>query len=66
MNVGDQIKNYRKERGITQQKLSEISCINLSTIKKYESNNRNPKLLSLEKIANALDVRVSDILGREL
>ena len=66
MNVGNQIKKYRKEKGITQQRLSEISGINLSTIKKYEINNRNPKLQSLEKIAKALDVRVSDILEREL
>ena len=38
--------------------LSIKSGINLSTIKKYETDNRNPKLEQLEKIAAALDVSV--------
>ena len=42
------------------------SGINLSTIKKYETDNRNPKLEQLEKIAAALDVSVFEFLDIEV
>lgn len=42
------------------------SGINLSTIKKYETDNRNPKLEQLEKIAAAIDVSVFEFLDIEV
>ena len=44
------------------EQLSEKSGINLSTLKKYETDNRNPKLEQLSKIADALEVSVFEFL----
>lgn len=43
-NLARTIKKYRKARKLTMEQLSEKSGINLSTLKKYETDNRNPKL----------------------
>ena len=56
MSVGEKIKRYREVCGMTQQKLSELSGVSLSGLKKYEAGERNPKPELLEKIADALQV----------
>ena len=48
------------------EQLSEKSGINLSTLKKYETDNRNPKLEQLSKIAEALEVSVFEFLDLEI
>lgn len=61
-NLARTIKKYRKARKLTMEQLSEKSGINLSTLKKYETDNRNPKLEQLSKIAKALEVSVFEFL----
>ena len=52
--------------GVVCQKLSTLSGINVSTIKKYECGYRNPKPEQLVKIANALNVSVLVFLSFDL
>ena len=61
-NLARTIKKYRKARKLTMEQLSEKSGIKLSTLKKYETDNRNPKLEQLSKIAEALEVSVFEFL----
>ena len=61
-NLARTIKKYRKARKLTMEQISEKSGINLSTLKKYETDNRNPKLEQLSKIAEALEVSVFEFL----
>ena len=61
-NLARTIKKYRKARKLAMEQLSEKSGINLSTLKKYETDNRNPKLEQLSKIADALEVSVFEFL----
>lgn len=61
-NLARTIKKYRKARKLTMEQLSEKSGINLSTLKNYETDNRNPKLEQLSKIAEALEVSVFEFL----
>ena len=65
-NLSRTIKKYRKARKLTMEQLSEKSGINLSTLKKYETDNRNPKLEQLSKIAEALEVSVFEFLDIEV
>lgn len=65
-NLARTIKRYRKARKLTMEQLSEKSGINLSTLKKYETDNRNPKLEQLSKIAEALEVSVFEFLDIEI
>lgn len=65
-NLARTIKKYRKARKLAMEQLSEKSGINLSTLKKYETDNRNPKLEQLSKIAEALEVSVFEFLDIEI
>ena len=54
MTVGANIKRIRKEKGLTQKKLGELCGIAESNIRKYENGKQNPKIETIERIANAL------------
>lgn len=60
--TGDMIRKYRTEKGLTQKKLGELCGIADSNIRKYESGNQNPKIETLQKIADALDIPVNRLL----
>lgn len=64
--IASKIKRYRKERNMTQDELSERCGISVSTIKKYETGNRNPKLDQLNKIATALNINVSAFIDTDI
>ena len=64
--IADKIKRYRKINNMSQEELSTLSGINVSTIKKYECGYRNPKPDQLVKIANALNVSVLVFLSFDL
>jgi transcriptional regulator with XRE-family HTH domain len=54
-----QIKSRRAELNITQETLSEISGVGLRTIKEFESGKGNPTLLTMQKIGNALGLKLT-------
>lgn len=60
--TGDMIRKYRTEKGLTQKKLGELCGIADSAIRRYEAGNANPKIETLQKIADALDVPVAYLL----
>lgn len=63
MNIGETIKNIRKDQGLTQKELAEKTGLALITIQQYERNVREPKLESIKKIAEALGVTMGDLIG---
>lgn len=63
MSVGVNIKRVRRELGITQTELGEKLGISQSAIGQLESPNSNPKAETLQKIADALGVPVTLLLG---
>ena len=65
MLIGDNIRRFRKERGITQKKLGELCGIAEPNIRKDENGKQNPKLETIEKIASALGVTAFDLMGIE-
>lgn len=58
MTIGENIKKYRTERGLTQKQLGEACNPPMaeSTLRQYELGFRNPKPDTLQKIASALGV----------
>ena len=56
MTVGENIKKIRKEKGLTQKELGKLCGMSEAQIGQYENGLRNPKMETLEKIANALDI----------
>ena len=62
MNIGERIKHIRKESGVTQKQLAEKLGMTQAAIVQFESEKSNPKIDTLKKIANALNVSVTDFL----
>jgi uncharacterized Tic20 family protein len=56
------IIHYRKLKGITQESLAEISGLNVRTIQRIESGEVDPRLFTLKSIADALEVRMEELL----
>lgn len=64
--LGKNIRNIRTEKKMSIVKLAEIAGIGNSTISQIESGRRQTlQGATIEKIANALEVSTSDLLGDE-
>lgn len=63
MQISQRVKELRKQRGFTQDDLSEKSGVSISTIKKLETEGRQPKLETIDKLAFALGVDNAYLLG---
>lgn len=62
MTTGELIKKARVNAGLTQKELSDRIGVSYQMIQAWENNRRNPKIESLQKIADALNVDVSEFL----
>jgi transcriptional regulator with XRE-family HTH domain len=61
--IAKNIKRFRQEKGISQDRLSKLADLSLNTIVNIESGgNPNPTIETLNKIANALDVKVDELI----
>lgn len=60
---GDNLRKLRKEKGLTQQQLSDIVGIKRSAYAYYEIDKSEPSIATLLKIANALNVSVDEIVN---
>ncbi|WP_432629166.1 helix-turn-helix domain-containing protein [Brotaphodocola sp.] len=65
MNAGKKIKSTRLAKRISQKKLGEMIGTSQQMIAQYEKGARNPKIQTLQKIADALDVHLSALLDND-
>ena len=59
------LKEIRKEKGITQQQLAESSGINQSQVARYESGERMPRPKVAQRIAKVLDFDWKELYEEE-
>lgn len=62
MTTGQRIKAARKKVGVTQEDLGKKLGVSPSFVAQYETGKRNPKLETLQRIANALDVSIYELI----
>lgn len=62
MNVGLTIKKLRKEKGLTQKELSEMTGLSQGYLCHIENNQREQSIKVLTKIANSLDLPLGYII----
>jgi transcriptional regulator with XRE-family HTH domain len=62
-NLGDNIRQLREARGLSQQKIAQLAGVPRPTWTNLESGGANPTLSVLVKVANALHVRLEELLG---
>ncbi|BBH22610.1 transcriptional regulator [Paenibacillus baekrokdamisoli] len=59
--VGEKIRALRQHRGLSQEKLAFKAGINTSYIGQVERGEKSATIISLEKIATALDVGIEEL-----
>ena len=59
---GDKVRELRKEKGLSQEELSFKADLHRTYIGMIERAEKNITLTNIEKIANALDIKVKDLL----
>lgn len=58
---GDRVREIRKEKGISQEQLSFKADLHRTYIGMIERAEKNITLVNIEKIANALEVNISEL-----
>ena len=61
---GNRLQSLRNEKGLTQKQLAEKLGVSLSTIIKYEGNERQPEPAALERMLNIFDVSLDYLFAR--
>lgn len=59
---GKRLKHLRNEAGLTQEKLSDKLDMSIDSVSNIERGIHNPRLDTLEKIANVLNISLMDLL----
>ena len=57
--IGDSIKMRRKEFGLTQAKLAELSHVGINTLTQIERGEGNPTVRVLERVLNILGMQLT-------
>ena len=65
MKFGEKVKQFREEKGMTQQTLAERLYVTRQAVSKWERGARYPDLLTVKKIAQVLEVSVDELLSGE-
>jgi transcriptional regulator with XRE-family HTH domain len=61
--IGQNIKALRKEKNISQDKLSKLAYISLNTVVKLElDRSPNPTLDTLKKVTTALEISIDELV----
>ena len=62
--IGQRIRNYRVEKGLSQEKLAEISGCQPTYIGQIERGEKNATLESIEKITSAMGISLSKLFEK--
>ncbi len=60
--IGQNIAEFRKERGLTQEELAEKMCVTAQAVSKWERDASYPDVTALSTLAKVLGVSVADII----
>lgn len=64
MYIGENLKRIRTEKGLTQKQLADVVGCSENAIQQYESNVREPRNEMMLGIANALEIRIAELIGK--
>ena len=61
--LGDAIRRSRRARGISQEDLAHVSAVDRSYMSSIERGVQNPGLVSIVRIARAMDMTVTELMA---
>ncbi len=62
---GDNVRKERLKRNLSQEALAELANVHRTYIGMIERAEKNITLINIEKIANALKIKIADLLINE-
>lgn len=62
--IGQRVRNYRTQKGLSQEKLAELAGCHPTYIGQLERGEKNATLESVEKIASAMDISLSELFDK--
>lgn len=65
INLGDKLKNLRKEKNISQEKLAQYLNVSFQAVSKWENSNTYPDIALLPEIARFFGITVDELLQAE-
>lgn len=61
--IGDRLRDLRVRRALTQEELAEKADVGTNTVARLERNETEPHMSTLRKLAQALGVDPSELIG---
>jgi transcriptional regulator with XRE-family HTH domain len=65
LKFGERVRVFRKEEGLSQEDLAHKAELHRTYIGMIERAEKNITLLNIEKIANALNISIKDLLDED-
>ena len=62
--IPNRIREFREAKGLTQDKLADLSDLSRPVISQFEKGQRTPSLKALKRIADVLNTSVDELLVR--
>jgi transcriptional regulator with XRE-family HTH domain len=62
VSFADNLRRRRKELGLSQEQLGARASIQMADISRYESAGRDPRITTIARLAQALDLSIADLL----
>ena len=63
--IGENIKNYRIEKGMTQKELADKLFVTAQAVSRWENNEVEPSLNTIVILAEIFEVSVDELCGKE-
>ena len=60
--VGKNVRAYRERAGLSQEALADAAALDRTYVSGIERGRRNPTVVVLERVADALGVRIVDLV----
>jgi len=60
---GARVRQARKEKGLSQEKMADKAGVHRTYIGMIERAEKNITLININKIANALDISINELMG---
>ena len=62
VSFAENLRRRRKELGLSQEQLGARANIQMADISRYESGSRDPRITTIARLAQALEVPIADLL----
>lgn len=64
INISERIKNYRKQKNITQVDFAELVGVSMQAVSKWEREECYPDIILLPQLARLLDCNIDDFFEK--